>query len=107
MSTSEHPWVDVAWDAVQPGDRVLSPDGATEFHVTARIDFPDDPEINFLLSQVGPDGPDEVEEYWTDRPRGERVQGWRFTHQSSLPGAEAFAVGRLRLAGFDVTVLSD
>lgn len=101
---SAHPWVDVAWDAIQPGDRVLSPDGATEFHVTARIDVPGDPELTFQLAVLGDLGDGD---FWTDRPRGERVQGWRFAHQSSLPGAEAFAVGRLRLAGFDVTVLSD
>lgn len=111
MAEESHPWVDVTWDVIEPGDRVLHPDG-TEFHVTAKIDMPGDGELTFLLSPVDPNGGvgevwSEVGEMWTDRPRGQLVKGWRFNHHSAIPGAEQFAVGRLRLAGFDVTALQD
>lgn len=101
----EHPWVDVTWDVIEPGDRVLSPDG-TEFHVTARIDMPGDGELSFLLSPREPSETPDAERFWTDRPRGESVRAWRFNDSPKVPGAEAFAVGRLRLAGFTVEELS-
>jgi hypothetical protein len=104
---SGHPWVSVAWDAIQPGDVVRTPDGA-EFHVTARIDMPADKELSFLLTPLDPiDGREVGPGVWTDRPRGTKVQAWRFNDSPRVPGAEAFAVGRLRLGGFSVTVLDE
>lgn len=102
--TGEHPWIAVAWDLIQPGDVVQSPDGA-DWHVTGRIDMPDDPEISFMLSEemIAGDGTVFPSSFWTDRPRGTRVQAWRFSESPAIPGAEAFAIGRLRLAGIDVT----
>lgn len=102
--TGEHPWIAVAWDLIQPGDVVQSPDGA-DWHVTARIDMPGDPLLSFMLSAepVGDQKQTHASDFWTDRPRGTRVQAWRFSESPAIPGAEAFAIGRLRLAGIDVT----
>lgn len=100
----DHPWVDVAWDHIAPGDRVLHSDG-TEFHATAKVDLTPNDYPSFQLARV--DGDDATEDLWTDRPRGERVQGWRFSDSPAIPGAEAFAIGRLRLAGFDVNVIEE
>ncbi len=106
---SDHPWVSVKWDAIEPGDVVRAPDGS-EYHVTAKIDMPGDDVLSFLRAPIVPgfDGEPDAsdQEGWSERPRGSTCEAaWRFNHHSARPGAEAFAVGRLRLAGFDVETL--
>jgi len=100
MSDVDHPWVPATWDVIEPGDHVCDPNG-DPWHVTAKIDMPGDDYLSFLLERVG----EKRSGVWTDRERGSSVQAWRFVTASVRPGAEAFAIGRLRLAGFDVDKL--
>ncbi len=103
MTDVGHPWVEVAWDVIEPGDVVQGPDGA-EWHVTAKIDMPHDPLLALLVAK-DPDAPGVG--VWTDRKRGTEVMAWRFNDSPKVPGAEAFAIGRLRLGGFDVEVVAE
>lgn len=100
MTDAAHPWVEVAWDVIEAGDHVRTPDGAA-WHVTAKVDVPGDGLLSLLIALVGR----EETEVWTDRPRGAKVMAWRFRDAPPLPGAEAFAIGRLRLGGFDVSTV--
>lgn len=102
MSDADHPWVLVEWDVIQPGDVVQAPDGAA-WYITARIDMPDDGDLTFLLAPSMDATVDESA--WTDKVRGSKVNAWRFRDAPELPGAERFAIGRLRLAGFNVAEL--
>lgn len=100
--TDEHPSVPVDWDLVQPGDHVVGPQGGC-WVVVAVLDVPGDPVLSFLIEREDRPG----DGVWTDRPRGQIVKGWRFSDSPKIPGAEAFAIGRLRLAGMNVTEIEE
>lgn len=99
MSTPGHPWKLVSWDLIQPLDVVQAPD-ESEWTVAVRLDFPDDPEVSFLLTRVTADGATEV---WSDRARTSQVLAWRYSDLAPVSLATERAIGRIRLAGVDAT----
>lgn len=93
----DHPWVLVEWERIEPDDVVRAPDG-TSWVVTGKIDG-GSALIDFQIER------DRVA-IWTERPRTEKVNAWRFADAPALLDREGLAIGALRLGGFDVDVIS-